>query len=170
MCLTLVCSWAVLCLGVRECRGDDISVEELAGRLDRTMHRIAALEGAIGPEDGSWLEERFPDGTRVWDEDGRAIRMDRETLLHWIRQAKETPEGRSHSWFIFGLFGPNSAAGARERKCRTGLDRTARHAGFRVTRHRSSVICAIATPLTGRKPFWRRCARSWNGWRLTWRA
>jgi hypothetical protein len=95
VCLTLVCSWAVLCLGVRECRGDDISVEELAGRLDRTMHRIAALEGAIGPEDGSWLEERFPDGTRVWDEDGRAIRMDRETLLHWIRQAKETLEGRS---------------------------------------------------------------------------
>jgi hypothetical protein len=70
-------------------------VEELAGRLDSALQRIATLEGALGPEDESWLEERFPDGTRVRDEDGPAIPMDRETLLHWIRQARESPEGRT---------------------------------------------------------------------------
>jgi hypothetical protein len=74
--------------------GNTLSLEEYRSRIKDTENLLQSREGKLQSEEIAALQERFPPEFQVTNQGGVVIRVEGDTLRHWINEARNSPEGR----------------------------------------------------------------------------
>jgi hypothetical protein len=74
--------------------GETLTTENYLTRMQEVMASLESSQGKLATSEVDRIEERFPQELKVLDVQGAEVEVDRASLLRWLDEAKQNPEGR----------------------------------------------------------------------------